>query len=157
MMETGLIKHRKIEFGGKTYYLGKFPEGDWHIHVVEPYSQDGYAGGTINFPMEDGTMESRVGPFCCDGSFNCGLREKLAVELDDETLLREATRLTVGRELSSWKVVNPADIVYEEEAKSIKPWRDRIKKEWDGLDVLIEGRGYIAKKIIEWSKIEQRY
>lgn len=141
--------HRYIKGMVDVYYISRYPEGDAHIHVSHTRDRDGYAGATRQFLLEDGSIEAVIGPYCCDGMFDHGVSQFLAELLDDNTLMDKAYRLTVGVNLRHYAT----EVIYQETGFILGDPDKRIKKEWEGLEVNVEGRGFVSYKRVKDGKI----
>lgn len=157
-MQPDKVPHKKVSIPNKrgafnVYYISRYPEGDAHIHVSYPHDKEGYAGSTINFLMEDGSIESVEGPFCLDGMFDHGASKMLAELLKDPSIAKKCYRLTVGVNLSVLSAKSTQEIIYQETEFNFGDLNERIKPEWEGLRAQIEGRGFTAYKHIKNGKI----
>lgn len=148
-----IAPHRHIKGMVDVYYISRYPEGDAHIHVSHTRDRDGYGGCTQRFLLEDGTVEAVIGPYCCDGMFDFGVSKMLAILLNDTTLTAKAYRLTVGVNLLHYSREGAKEIVYQENDFILGDPDERIKPEWEGLEVNLEGRGFISHRHIRNGKI----
>jgi hypothetical protein len=161
---TSEVPHKKISIPNKywkgkndIYYVSKYPEGDAHIHVSYPVDKNGYAGSEMDFLLEDGTIETVRGPYCLDGAFDFGESKMLAELLNDDTLTIKAYRLVVGKNLKGCCGSPKAkeEIVYQEIDMVAGDINNRIKKEWEGLECDVYGRGVIYHRHILNGQISQ--
>jgi hypothetical protein len=123
------LPHKRLELGGKVYFVATFPEGDLSIHEWTPSYQQGYGGSRVTFLLEsDGDepiYETVKGPFSCNDMFDHGrakmLRERFGLEAKPVAFL-----LRVGRGLCSYSST-PRDIQQEEPVLSCGPIGPRIQ------------------------------
>lgn len=72
------IPHRVVQHAGSTFFIGRYPEGDYCIHEWSSYNQQGYGNSDVTFLLEDGTFRTVHGPFSCAGVFDHGVAAKIA-------------------------------------------------------------------------------
>ncbi len=131
-------KHRKIQYGGTTYYIAIMPEGDFFWHASYAAYKDGYGGSVIDFLLEDGTIESVKGPFS-SSSFAYELHDAAKVT-GFPGIANRVTMLVAGRNIHSYSAKGKPEIVFEEKTFVLGDWGSRIKPEWAELDVTVIGR-----------------
>jgi len=129
-MQLDKTPHRKISMGSEIYYIARYPEGDAHIHCANPRDRNGYAGRTVRFLLEDGTVEAVKGPYCRDIMFDFGIRKRLSEHLADPTILPYANRLTVGRNLSFIWRNRAEEIIFEERGWALSSYTERLDPAW---------------------------
>ncbi len=140
------VPHKRVSYGGTTFYIGRFPEGDYAIHKTG--DKNGYAGQMVEFLMEDGTYEAVKGPYSCAGLFDFGTAERMASVTGIPDIAVKATRLTIGKNLSRYAVTaGGREEVFKEDRFKLGNWRERIKPEWirAGLEAYVEMRGGSAE------------
>ena len=161
MMRTSEVHHKKVVVPDKywkgkddVYYIARYPEGDAHIHISYPVDKGGYAGSEVRFLLEDGTIETVKGPYCCDDFFDFGTAKKLSELLGDESITQKAYRLVVGKNLrgmyDSSKGKEKEEIIYQEPNYILGVPDNRINKEWEGLECHVYGRNAVYhRKIVD--------
>lgn len=136
------VPHKVLQAGGKTYFVGRYPEGDYCIHEWNPRIQDGYARRHVTFLLEDGSFRTVRGPYSKAGLFDFGAAALVAVGLNQEDIGRKAYRLTIGRDIvkAAWGSAK-AEIVHDEPSFVLGDWRERVRPEWAGLEIRVNIRG----------------
>jgi hypothetical protein len=120
------LKHKRLEIGGKVYFVATFPEGDLSIHEWSPRNQHGYGDSKITFLLDDGTYETVKGPFCCNDLFNFGRAEMLQKQFGIERK-PSACKLRIGKNLARYGLSKgPKEVDYEDHAFSCQPIDKRI-------------------------------
>jgi len=122
------VPHKRIEHGGKVYFVGVFPEGDLAIHEWSPTYQEGYGGSLVTFLLDDGTFQTVRGPFSCGDIFDNGrsnlLRDRYGIEGQPP-----AFKIAVGRNLWSYHVYGrPAEVLFQEPAMQCGSFLSRLRE-----------------------------
>lgn len=145
------MPHKKCVIGINTYYVCRYPEGDYCIHR-KGSSSGGYGGYDVEFLMEDGAIEVVPGPFRIGGSDQiAGTQYEAiadAIGVDRQEFCKRATRIVVGSDLI-FSSHPKRQIAYEETEFTIGDWRERLKPEWIGLEVCIWNREIGRYLIVE--------
>lgn len=155
------VPHKRFEAGCLVYFVAIFPEGDMSIHEWNPLDQLGYGGSRVTFLLEDGTLETVRGPFCCNDAFDHGrarmMRERFGVEAKPT-----AVRLRVGMALGHW-TVGKREVFYAEPALSCDPLGPRLETVFslvlpcdDRIEVEFEYRGSSSFRRLHELKNERR-
>ena len=123
---TMTVKHRRIDYAGKVYFIATFPEGDLSIHEWSKNNQNGYGGSLVTFLLEDGAFETVKGPFECNDAFDFGRREILKNVFG---IISEPTavKICVGKNLCNYISRDKKEIIYEDKNFSCEPIKERIK------------------------------
>ena len=143
-LTTLMVPHKKIVHAGVMYYIGQLPEGDYAIHKTE--DGRGYGGAEVAFMMEDCTIDVVKGPYSCRGAFDFGTAQLMAEITGCPGITIQATRMSVGRNLSSYDK-RKADVLFEETRFMLGDWRERLRPEWRGLQVAVNRRGSINYEV----------
>lgn len=123
---TMTLPHKRLELGGKVYFVATFPEGDLAIHEWNPRYQQGYGGSKVGFLLEDGTFEEVKGPFDCGDIFDHGRSAKISEILGIEAK-PAASRIIVGKHLETWAPTGTREVCFEETALSCEPLAPRLE------------------------------
>jgi hypothetical protein len=122
---TMTLPHKRIEHGGKVYFVATFPEGDLSVHEWRSHYQEGYGGSRITFLLEDGTYETVTGPFECNDMFDFGRAEMLK-EKFGLVARPTAVRIRIGKHLCRSLAKKPMEVEYEDGSLSCEPIGPRI-------------------------------
>jgi hypothetical protein len=122
------IPHKRIQHGGKVYFVGVFPEGDLAIHEWSPTYQKGYGGSLVTFLLDDGTTETVRGPFSCGDIFDQG-RSGILKNGYGITGKPPACKITVGRNLWGHAVYGrKAEMMFQESALRCDSFMGRLRE-----------------------------
>lgn len=142
LSDSKSMPHKKCVIGINTYYVCRYPEGDYCIHR-KGSSSGGYGGYDVEFLMEDGTIEVVKGPFRIGGSDQiAGTQYEAiadAIGVTHEEFCKRAVRIVVGSNLMVCSSL-ARKIVYEEKEFTVGEWRERLNPEWSWLEVAIWNR-----------------
>jgi len=134
------MPHRKYKGSRQTFYVTRYPEGDYCIHGTAG-GGEGYGGYRVEFLMEDGTTEVVTGPFNVSTFLYGSEKEELAKLMGVQaTELNSASRLKFGRNLSAYS--KPKEVVHEETQFTVGDWRGRVLPQFAGLEVAVTRRGW---------------
>lgn len=140
-LKTTDVPHKKIIHNGHTWMIAPLPAGDFVFHRYHFRDRNGYGGSIVDFLMDNGEIESLMGPYVCYSPSDFGT----AIEAERLTgisgVLVQASKITVGKNLGRW--TQTPEIVYSEKDWHLGDWKDRVKKEWRGLEFAITKRGSI--------------
>jgi hypothetical protein len=126
---TMTLPHKRLELGGKVYFVATFPEGDLSVHEWLPSYQEGYGASRVTFLLEDGSYETVKGPFSCNDFFDHG-RAKMLKERFGLEAKPTACRIRAGLNLSSYSCLRrgPREVHAEELALSCDPLKPRVQR-----------------------------
>jgi hypothetical protein len=125
---TMTLPHKRLELGGKVYFVATFPEGDLSVHEWKAGFQ-GYGNSEVTFLLEDGSFETVRGPHGCNDLFDFG-RAKLLKKRFGLEAKPTACRIRAGLNLSGYACFRdgPREVHAEEDGLSCDPLKPRVER-----------------------------
>jgi hypothetical protein len=122
------LPHKRLELGGKVYFVATFPEGDLSVHEWRP-GFGGYGNSEVTFLLDDGSFQTVRGPYSCNDLFDFG-RAKMLKERFGLEAKPAACRIRAGLNLSPYSCLRkgPQEIHAEETGLSCDPLKPRIER-----------------------------
>lgn len=144
------LPHRKWPKDARLpFYIARLPAGDYAAHQCESDWGKGYGGATVEFLMEDGTVEKIKGPF------RVGCPKGAGDEFPG--IHHRAFKIHVFNE--SWNYGKKIESVYSDKEWRVGgEWQDVVPADYAGFFYGIESRGCVMyptgdELIVAWKKL----
>ena len=140
--------HKMVQFQGSTYFIARFPAGDYI--VCDELAYEDHLLGPATFLLEDGTFKT-ASMGMSQIRDTTWIYKALVEKLPGCKVHNKAYKMCVGR----GTVWSTDDAVYKDEVWTIESIQPRMRAEWRGLSVLIKTRQQMPAFVVPVNRIMQ--